>query len=456
MNIQGQYITDDTGRILLPRGYEPGGGVPHPVSGGTGPEGPEGFSLPGRLFSPEEADACFERLRSRGLSFILMPVPWKALEHEGPGIYDEAYLAYLRKILLCAEKRGVSLFILPRLADRWSGEGEIPGWVFEKTGLDPADSDPAGGSCAEAAFFTLFFAGNTFAPEFRIEGVTAQDWLQERYLGAMRHCFRRLKNCAALAGWCAMEAPGRGFIGGEGPGREGAEGRPGGEGAPRLFGGAHFDFSRDEPVCFAGDFLKPFLLRFIGRMREARGEMIILLEGAPGEDPPAWSPEDGPGTAWIFRSSGKGRPPGRIRGRELMGDIPCFLELPSPAYEGGAENLFQGFIETGEAEPSPERNRPCPIATAGIPLRIHRKGGGFSYRFRADPAIDAPTELYIPPAQSGEAGDVSLLIREPASGKIRAWYDREQGKGFIAHTGYRGDIEIVVSYLERKNSSIQL
>jgi hypothetical protein len=509
MNIQGRYITDDEGRILLLRAYKPGTGVPCPASGGTGPQDGETISLPGRPFSPEKADACFEGLRSRGLTFILMPVPWNALEQEGPGIYDEAYLAYLRKILLSAEKRGISVFILPYLGDRKTGGQGIPSWIFEKIGFDikgPDSSSPY----AEAAFFTLFFAGNSFAPEFHIEGVSAQDWLQERYFAAMRHCFRRLKNCAALAGWNAMGGPCRGFIGGNGSARNDITGPvpspfqamaaasgytvdipvyesgPGGRyiagyqtlnplglslfkpgfscpwkeagvwtdegGTPRLIREDYFDFFRDKPVCFADDFLKPFLLRFIGRMREAREKMIILIEGIPGEYPPAWSAGDPAGVVWTYEYSGK-----------FMGDIPCLAELPSRYYEGMDENLFHGIVETGEPElPPGDALRPYPSATAGIPLKIRRdrEGGIFTYRFRAAAEINAPTEIYIPPAQPGGDDGISIRVREPdtasRAGTIRAWYDREQGKGFIANTGYRGDIEIVITYSERKNSSMRL
>jgi hypothetical protein len=511
MNIQGRYITDDEGRILLLRGYKPEAGAPCPASGGTGSRDRETISLPGRLFPLDKADACFERLRSRGLTFILMPLPWNALEQEGPGIYDEAYLAYLRKILLSAEKRGISVFIRPFLGDRETGGQGIPAWIFEKIGLDIKGPDPSN-PYAEAAFFTLFFAGNSFAPEFRIEGVMAQDWLQERYFAAMRHCFRRLKNCAALAGWSAMGTPCRGFIGGNGPAWKGAAGAvpspfqtmaaasghtvdipvyasgPGGRyiagyqtlnprglslfkpgfscpwkkagvwtdegGTPQLIREDYFDLFRDKPVCFADDFLKPFLLRFIGQMREAREKMIILIEGVPGEYPPAWSAGDPAGVIWTCRYSGK-----------FMENIPCLVELPSPYSGGMDENLFHGIIETGEPELSPGNMPwpwPCPTATAGIPLKIRRdrEGGIFTYRFRAAAEINASTEIYIPPAQPGGDDGVSIRIREPdtesCAGTIRAWYDREQGKGFIANRGYRGDIEIAITYSERKNSSTRL
>jgi hypothetical protein len=117
---------------------------------------------------PEEAAGCFQGLKGRGVSFIRLVIAWETLEYAGPGIYDESYLAYLRKLLVAAAQTGVSVFIDP-VQNRWSrwirGEG-VPPWALEQ----------------------------------RDKG---QEWLQERYFDCMRHCFRRLKNCPALIGWGA-------------------------------------------------------------------------------------------------------------------------------------------------------------------------------------------------------------------------------------------------------------
>jgi hypothetical protein len=546
MNIRDRYITDDEGRILILRGCNLAEKVPDPAPEGADPRNPADPSRAGLPFSPEEAETHFAGLHARGFTFIRLFITWEALEHQGPGIYDEAYLARLRKLLLAAEKTGLSVFINPCPEGRSRRRG-APGWVPEKIGLNP-DRLALHSAYAGSTLSTLFFAGNCFAPDFRIEGVKAQDWLQERYLAAMRHCFRRLKNCAAIAGWGTAEtpmgAPGRGFIGGKGsPGEETAGPIPGpfqamaaasgyktdipvyasGSGGryiagyqtpdprglslfkegfscpwkqagvwtdeggiPRLLRGDHFDLFGGRPVCFADDFLKPFLLRFIERIREAREKTMILIEGPPGEDPPAWSPGDAPGVVHAFRlpegKTGKkgGTSPQEggdsvsadlgkqvLRTRKRMGDIPCLAgawdleeEARSACYDGLDENLLHGAVETYRPELPPEgMSRPYPAATAGIPLMIRRdrEGGSFIYRFRAEPDIEAPTEIHIPPPRSGGERDISLKVREPdtepGAGKVRAFYDRERGKGIITNAGYRGDIEIIVMYSERKNSS---
>jgi hypothetical protein len=152
-------------------------------------------------FPPEEAEGRFRALRQEGLALVRLVITWEALEYAGPGAYDESYLAYLRKILVAAAQTGIFVFIDPvqNRWSRWIGGEDAPAWV----------------------------------PEQRDKG---REWLQERYLDCMRHCFRRLKNCAALIGWGA----------------------------------------------WAEDFSKPFMLRFAGRMREAREGIGFFVAEDPG------------------------------------------------------------------------------------------------------------------------------------------------------------------------------
>jgi hypothetical protein len=116
----------------------------------------------------EEAGGRFQELGERGISFVRLVIAWEALEGSGPGAYDEARLAYLRKLLLAAEQAGIAVFIDPvqNRWSRWIRGDKAPSWVGEQQDK-------------------------------------GQEWLQERYFDCMRHCFRRLKNCGALIGWGA-------------------------------------------------------------------------------------------------------------------------------------------------------------------------------------------------------------------------------------------------------------
>jgi len=111
------------------------------------------ISFIGNPFPLEEAQEKFRKLKKEGENSFKMTVPWDAIEYEGEGIYDEAHLANLRKILLAADKEGISVFIEPQVLQN------IPAWASEKENK------------------------------------------QEYYIAAFKHAQRRLKNCKAISGW---------------------------------------------------------------------------------------------------------------------------------------------------------------------------------------------------------------------------------------------------------------
>lgn len=127
-------------------------------------------ALTGRPFPPEAAEAEFNRLVRQGETRIRFVIPWKTLEHEGPGIYDEDYLAYLRKICLAAEKTGLMVCLCPR-QDGWRPDGG-DGAALSGTGQTAVE---AGG-----------------------------EQLREQYLACLRHGYRRLKNCKAITEWSLL------------------------------------------------------------------------------------------------------------------------------------------------------------------------------------------------------------------------------------------------------------
>jgi hypothetical protein len=403
VQVKGNRIIDDKGRSLLLRGCNIGGSSKLPAApaeaAGQGPlslENPQAVSFAGRPFPLEEAEEHFERLRSWGMAFIRLVITWEALEHSGPGIYDESYLAYLRKLLLIAESRGISVFIDPHqdVWSRWTGGSGAPAWTMEKLGIKLEKLDSTGAAVTfqhyrelseckpywrkdgetsffwpvnysrygAATMFTLFFAGNAYAPDFKIEGEPAQDWLQERYIAAFRHCFRRLKNCGAITGWGVMNEPHPGFIGcqnlaklenqalafGPMPSPFEAMAAAGGHtiktaayvpwlknplktgsvfinpkreklfkegficpwkqagiwtdegGLPRLLKKDHFARFGGRPAVFTGDFLKPFIRRFIERMKEAERPCLFFIEGVAEAAHISWQKTDGEGVVNAF------------------------------------------------------------------------------------------------------------------------------------------------------------
>ncbi len=233
--VDGIHIRDRSGRIALWRGCNLGGDSKIPVF----PEGnPLSFDVTfvGRPFPLSQADEHFARLAGWGFNLVRFVITWEAVEHAGPGIYDEEYLAYAREILKKAENYGISVFIDPHqdVWSRWTGGDGAPGWTLEALGFDLPKITETGAAFtqasegesytpmswgfnylryANATMWTLFFGGNTFAPGRYVDGVPVQDWLQDHFIDAMKHAARRLKDCDAIIGFGTLNEPHYGFIG---------------------------------------------------------------------------------------------------------------------------------------------------------------------------------------------------------------------------------------------------
>ncbi len=206
------WIKDSFGRIRILRGVS--------ISASS--------RTTGRPFPEEEADAHFMRLSQAGCTFLRWQLPWSAVEPTGPEEYDENYLAYLRNLLKKAEEYNISVFIEPFQSSFTQTDGDgIPGWALEKIGFNKAALHACGATASEEdgswklgvqryacqTLSTLFFAGGKAAPNFRIEGDSAQYYLQSHFIAAMNHTARRIKDCPAVAGFAFMNAPSAGYIG---------------------------------------------------------------------------------------------------------------------------------------------------------------------------------------------------------------------------------------------------
>lgn len=242
IRIVGPDFKDQHGRTLLLRGVNLGGSSKVPARPDGATHRREGLfdhrdvSFVGRPFPLAEADEHFSRLRSWGYTFLRFLVTWEALEHAGPGLYDEEYLDYLYEVAKKAGEHGLSLFIDPH-QDVWSrctgGDG-APGWTLEAVGLDIAGLHESGaaflhalhgdplpgmiwptnyGKLAAATMFTLFFGGNDFAPATRIDGEPVQEYLQRHYIAAVCRVAERLKDLPHVVGYDTLNEPSPGYIG---------------------------------------------------------------------------------------------------------------------------------------------------------------------------------------------------------------------------------------------------
>jgi hypothetical protein len=242
VHIDGIWFKDDKGRTLILRGVNLGGSTKVPFRPNGATHIREGFydhrnvSFVGRPFPLEEADEHFSRLQAWGFTFLRFLVTWEAIEHAGPGIYDEEYLNYLYEVVRKAGEYGIHLFIDPHqdVWSRMSGGDGAPGWTFEIVGMDIARFSETGAAIvhcihgdplprmiwptnysklAVATMFTLFFGGNDFAPRTKVDGEPVQEFLQRHYINAIKQVARRLRGLPNVVGYDTMNEPSSGFIG---------------------------------------------------------------------------------------------------------------------------------------------------------------------------------------------------------------------------------------------------
>jgi hypothetical protein len=240
--IEGSNFIDEPGRTLHLRGVNLGGSskVPRQPNGATWNR--EGFydhrqvSFVGRPFPLEEADEHFTRLKQWGLTFLRFIITWEAIEHSGPGIYDQAYLDYLYQLVKKAGGYDLYVFIDPHqdVWSRFSGGDGAPGWTFEAVGMELTKFKETGAAVTHqevgdpyprmlwpsnyskfacATMWTLFFGGNMFAPETHVEGIPVQNYLQDHYINAVKQVCERLKEFEFVIGYDTGNEPSQGYIG---------------------------------------------------------------------------------------------------------------------------------------------------------------------------------------------------------------------------------------------------
>ncbi|MGD1995823.1 MAG: cellulase family glycosylhydrolase [Anaerolineae bacterium] len=382
---EGNWFVDEHGRKLILRGVNLGGSskVPKEPDGATWSR--EGFfdhrdvSFVGRPFPLDEAGEHFSRLKAWGFTFLRLLTTWEAIEHRGPGLYDDEYLDYLYAVVEKAGEYGIDVFIDPHqdVWSRFSGGDGAPGWTFEAVGMDIARFKETGAAIthqehgdplprmiwptnlaklANLTMWTLFFAGDDFAPRTQVDDIPVQEFLQAHYVNAIKQVARRLEDLPNVVGYDTMNEPLAGLIGvadlhshpspvlkGDSPtplqamllgagfpqevavwdmGLTGARRKgtrlvnPGGvslwmdgyepiwkqngvwgldaAGRPELLRPDHFARVGGRPVDFYRDYFCPFANRYAREIRSIVSDTIIFVEGIAGDGHIEWTSEDAP------------------------------------------------------------------------------------------------------------------------------------------------------------------
>ena len=249
LRVDGRTFRDTQNREVTLRGINVAGDAKFPTSPDLPSHLPDRFfegdelSFVGRPFSIDEAHMHFSRLKRWGYNTIRYIFTWEAIEHAGPGRYDEEWIQHTIDVLRLAKDYAFYVFIDPHqdVWSRFTGGSGAPIWTLYAMGLNPrafrsteaalvhnTSPDPANypkmiwstnyTRLACQVIFTLFFAGKDFAPKAIIDGKNIQDYLQDRFVGACGHLAQRIHEAGDLEddvviGWESVNEPNRGLVG---------------------------------------------------------------------------------------------------------------------------------------------------------------------------------------------------------------------------------------------------
>ncbi|KAF8328906.1 glycoside hydrolase family 5 protein [Cantharellus anzutake] len=244
LSVRGRHLVDSFGRVCLPRGVDISGSskIPNNHDPSTFPLSHREVSFLNRPFPLEDAPEHFARLRRWGLTFVRMLVTWEAIEHAGPGQYDQNFLEYLYQLLRMMSNFGIFAYVSMHqdVWSRYSGGSGAPAWTLEAVGFDLTQLEATGAAylggvmdpgrdvdrgrwptgyqkLASSTMWTCFWAGDIFAPKLEVihggERIGIQAFLQSRFLQAFDEVAKKVGNLESVIGFELMNEPHRGYIG---------------------------------------------------------------------------------------------------------------------------------------------------------------------------------------------------------------------------------------------------
>ena len=249
LRIEGASFRDRHNREVTLHGINVAGDTKLPAHPETSSHVGERFfdgdtvSFVDRPFSVSEAHTHFSRLKRWGYNTIRYIFTWEALEHEGPGKYDNDFIDHTIQILRIAKEYGFYVFMDPHqdVWSRFTGGSGAPMWTVYACGFDPRkfaatqaalvqNTWPEPAEYPKMAWatnyqrlacqtiHTFFFAGRDFAPKCVIDGKNIQDYLQDHFVAACKHLAQKIHDAGDLEGdvvigYESLNEPNRGHVG---------------------------------------------------------------------------------------------------------------------------------------------------------------------------------------------------------------------------------------------------
>ncbi|PLB52739.1 putative glycosyl hydrolase [Aspergillus steynii IBT 23096] len=249
LRIDGKTFKDPQNREITLRGINVAGESKYPKNPDVPSYVPDKFfdtdnvSFIGRPFSLDEAHTHFGRLRKWGYNTIRYIFTWEAIEHAGPGKYDDDWIVFTIEVLRVAKQYQFYVFMDPHqdVWSRLSGGSGAPGWTLYAAGFNPRTFKKTEAALVQNTYdnpeefpkmiwstnytrlvcqtiFTLFWAGRDFAPKAIIDGVNIQNYLQGHFIAACKYLAQKIHDAGdiendVVIGWESMNEPHRGLIG---------------------------------------------------------------------------------------------------------------------------------------------------------------------------------------------------------------------------------------------------
>lgn len=251
LRIEGATFRDPQNREVTLHGINVSGDAKYPRTPDQCAHVKEHFfegdsvSFVGRPFSPDEAHDHFARLKSWGYNTIRYIFTWEAIEHAGPGRYDDEWIQHTVNILRLAKTYGFYVFMDPHqdVWSRFTGGSGAPMWTLYACGLNPKTFHETQAAVVQNTWpdpsqfpkmawatnyqrlacqtmLTLFFGGKEFAPKAKLDGINIQDYLTNHFVGSCQRLAEAMKEAGDLEddvviGWESMNEPNKGHIGWE-------------------------------------------------------------------------------------------------------------------------------------------------------------------------------------------------------------------------------------------------
>ncbi|PGH23823.1 hypothetical protein AJ80_02071 [Polytolypa hystricis UAMH7299] len=249
LRVEGSTFRDQQNREVTLRGINIDATAKYPKRPNQPSYIPDNFydgdnvSFVGRPFELDDAAVHFDRLKRWGYNTLRYIFTWEAIEHSGPGKYDEEWIDFTIETLKIAKKYGFYVFMDPHqdVWSRHSGGSGAPMWTLYAMGFNPANFNITQGALVHNTYpdpenfpkmiwgtnyarvvcqtiFTFFYAGKDFAPKAIINGKNIQDFLQDHFIAACKHLAWRIHEAGWLEndvviGWESMNEGSRGLVG---------------------------------------------------------------------------------------------------------------------------------------------------------------------------------------------------------------------------------------------------